>query len=100
MLKPDELDTLPPKEMTAEAVANLGDPAVIRNAAGEPVAVLLPVEWYENYRRRLRADELPEGVLDPVPMDAKGRPVGLTTRQLVRRLERTAAGADGPEDGE
>ena len=90
MLKPEDLETLPPEEMTAEALARRGDPAVVRDSAGEPVGVLLPVEWYENYRRLLKADEFPEGVLDPIPMDAKGRPVGLTTHQLVRRLERVA----------
>ena len=97
MLKPEEIEPLPTGAADPAAVERLLAPASVLNDQGEPVGVVLPTEWYENYRRLLKADDLPEGVLDPVPLDAQGRPVGLTTHKLLRQLRRVAAEREGRE---
>ncbi len=95
MLKPDQMEPLSAAGLDAQTLKNRPDPAAFVTESGEPVGVFLPLEFYARYRQLLKADEIPEELLDPIPMDAAGRPVGLTTAQLTRQLETLAAGRVG-----
>ena len=90
MLPADELDRLPVDGLDAGNLSFRKRSAVLTDSSGEPVGVFVPLEHYRHFRELLKADDYPEGVLEPIPLDEKGRPLGITGEELIADLTRLA----------
>ena len=86
MLPADQLDRLPVAELDAGTLAFRRDLAALTDAGGKSVGVFVPLAHFARYREVLKADDYPEGVLEPVPLDGNGLPIGITGDELVSQL--------------